>query len=64
MERHRQSPRDRRAEKRRDLARSTCSPLGSVAKNARQAKRNANRRERRSADRCFEDDAQATLPVP
>lgn len=48
MERHRQSPRDRRAEKRRDLARSTCSPIGSVAKNARQAKRNANRRERRA----------------
>lgn len=48
MERHRQSHRDRRAEKRRDLARSTCSPLGTVAKQARQAKRNANRRERRA----------------
>ena len=40
--------RNRQAEKRRDLARSTCSPLGSVAREARKAKRNANRRERRA----------------
>jgi hypothetical protein len=40
--------RDRQAEKRRDLARSTCSPLGSFARAARAAKRNANRRERRA----------------
>jgi len=40
--------RDRKAEKRRDLARSTCSPLGSVAREARKAKRNANRRQRRA----------------
>jgi len=48
MDRHRQSHRDRRAEKRRDLARSTCSPRGRLAKNARLAKRNTNRRERRA----------------
>ena len=40
--------RDRKAEKRRDLARSTCSPIGSVAREARKAKRNANRRQRRA----------------
>jgi len=40
--------RDRKAEKRRDLARSTCSPLGSVAREARKVKRNANRRQRRA----------------
>jgi hypothetical protein len=40
--------RNRQAEKRRDLARSTCSPLGSVARAVRKAKRNANRRERRA----------------
>lgn len=36
------------AKKRRDLARSTCSPKKSVAHDARDAKRNANRRQRRS----------------
>jgi len=40
--------RDRQAEKRRDLARSTCSPTKGAARNARAAKRNANRRERRA----------------
>jgi len=40
--------RDRQAEKRRDLARSTCSPIKGAARNARAAKRNANRRERRA----------------
>lgn len=40
--------RNRQAEKRRDLARSTCSPLGSVAREVRKAKRNANRRVRRA----------------
>ena len=36
------------AKKRRDLARSTCSPLKGVAQDARAAKRNANRRQRRA----------------
>lgn len=36
------------ANKRRDLARSTCSPKKSVAHDARDAKRNANRRQRRA----------------
>lgn len=36
------------ANKRRDLARSTCSPIKSVAHEARDAKRNANRRYRRA----------------
>lgn len=40
--------RNRQAEKRRNLARSTCSPLGNVAHDACKAKRNANRRERRA----------------
>jgi hypothetical protein len=40
--------RDWNSDKRRDLARSTCSPLKRVAHAAREAKRNANRRERRA----------------
>jgi hypothetical protein len=36
------------AKKRRDLARSTCSPKKSVAHDARDAKRNVNRRQRRA----------------
>ena len=36
------------ANKRRDLARSTCSPKKSVAHDARDAKRNVNRRQRRA----------------
>lgn len=40
--------RNRQAEKRRDLARSTCSPVMGAARAARKAKRNANRRERRA----------------
>jgi len=40
--------RNRQAEKRRDLARSTCSPVTGAARGARKAKRNANRRERRA----------------
>ena len=50
------------AKKRRDLARSTCSPTKSVAHEARDAKRNVNRRQRRAQkillvevhkNRCF-----------
>jgi hypothetical protein len=50
------------AKKRRDLARSTCSPIKSVAHEARDAKRNVNRRQRRAQkillvevrkNRCF-----------
>ncbi len=40
--------RDWKSDKRRDLARSTCSPLKRTARAAREAKRNANRRERRA----------------
>ncbi len=40
--------RDWNSDKRRDLARSTCSPLKKIAYAARKAKRNANRRERQA----------------
>ena len=40
--------RDWKSDKRRDLARSTCSPLKRTAYSVREAKRNANRRERRA----------------